>query len=464
MTLVFESNAGAQTIPVRIHGTAPEYAGRQIDLLRPGFPVTEQQEVLASLNILPDGSFDASVLIIQTTYCYALFDRWKAEIYLAPGQDYELTFPPFEPLDEAEKRNPFFRPQEIAFSLNNLPDNDINRMIQRFETAYNQEENRYFDPIFIDKSTVAADSMIAMLNHEFPESNNSYFESYKHFRIAAIRFALNQDKSDEFVKTNIDRKPLNFNLPPFRQLFEQQFSNFFYNESNQVGGEKFRMLVGTANLEGIEKYLTIQKGWSTDLARLVILKGINDGFHQRQFKPGTMLELLDEIEQSSWTAEEKSMATASKTKLTYLMNGTEAPDIQLQTLEGKQIRLSTFRGKIVYLQFTTVTNPISRQHLDELKKIAPQFSQKVEFINLLPEADLAKKTLILQQNWPGRFMFVDDKALEAYRVKTFPTAYLIDENQLLVLSPALNPMDGLAHELAGILKNKRIEELRDQAK
>ena len=457
-------NVEAQTQAVRIFGNAPDYAGRKIALQVSNDPVTDHNETLVELNILPDGSFDESVLINQTTCCFANFDRWKAVIYLQPTQSYQLVFPPSQPLTEQEKRNPFFRSSEIAFGLKELPEDDINRLIQKFEVAYNEEENRYFNQIFKDKSAAAADQMINHLNSQFPKSENSYFENYKFFRLTAIRFALSQNKTNSFVKTYIDRQPIDFNLPPFREIFDQQFSNFFYQESNKIGGEQFRRLVGTANLQGIENYLTKQKGWSTKLSRMVILKGISDGFYQAQFNPQTMLILLDKIAQSDWTATEKSTAALLKSKLIYLTKGTAAPDLSLKTLNGDEVKLSAFKGKLTYLSFTTITNPICRQHLDELKKFAQQFASNVEFVTVLPEADLSRKEVILQQNWPGKILIADDKAIETYQVKTFPTAFLLDEKQVFIASPALNPLDGLQQELAGILKNKRIEQLRDQAK
>ncbi|RKD91383.1 peroxiredoxin family protein [Mangrovibacterium diazotrophicum] len=457
-------NAEAQTQAVRIFGNAPDYAGRKIALQVSNDPVSDHTETLVELNILPDGSFDESVLINQTTCCFATFDRWKAVIYLQPTQSYELVFPPSQPLTEQEKRNPFFRSSEIAFGLKDLPESDINRLIQKFESAYNDEENRYFNEIFKDKSTAAADLMLSDLNSQFPKSENSYFENYKFFRLTAIRFALSQDKTNSFVKTYIDRTPIDFNLPPFREIFDQQFTNFFYQESNKIGGDQFRVLVGTANLSGIENNLTKQKGWSTKLSRMVILKGISDGYYQAQFNPQTMLVLLAKIAQSDWTPAEKSTAAFLKSKLIFLTKGTAAPDLALKTLNGDAIKLSSLKGKMTYLSFTTVTNPICRQHLDEMKKFGQQFASNVEFVTVLPEADLARKEVILQQNWPGKILIADDKAIETYRVKTFPTAFLLDEDQTFIASPALNPLDGLQQQLAGILKNKRIEELRNQAK
>jgi len=190
---------------------------------------------------------------------------------------------------------------------------------------------------------------------------------------------------------------------------------------------------------------------------MAILKGINDAFYKQQFNPQTILNLLSKIEQSNWGTGEKKIAAALKVKLLHLMVGTEAPEVHMQDLNGTSAKLSSFKDKFVYLHFTTVTNPICRKQMDELKTIADQYKTKVEFINLLPKADLAKKELILQQNWPGKFMIVDDEVLENYQVKSFPTSYLLDEKGILISSPALNPLDGLSHTLSDTMKQKQLQ-------
>ncbi|MFV0378298.1 MAG: peroxiredoxin family protein [Mangrovibacterium sp.] len=454
----------AQTRPVILKGKAPEYAGRKIELKYQAEPVTGNAATVATISFLPDGSFESSVLINRTSYIFATFDRWKAEIYLEPGSSYELVFPPYQALRESEKQNPYFRPEPIVFGLKNPSKTELNLQIDAFEQAYQQEENRYFDRIFKDKSTTAADSVITRLNKQFPADEQSFFGQYKFYRLAAVRFAQRPEHNNSFIRQYLDRQPIPLDLPGWQHLFEQQFTNFFFNESNRVGGDVFRSLVGTANLSGIEQYLQKEKRWSSPLGHMVILKSINDAYYQARFNPKTMLALLHKIGQSNWPDHEKKIAKSLKEKLLYLTAGTAAPELTAQTIEGENFDLKNLHGKLVYLHFTTVTNPICRQHLDELKKDAQNLPGKVELVNLIPENNAAKRELILQQNWPGTFVVVDDSDLERYRVKAFPTAFLVAENGNLLLAPALNPIDGFPKQLSELLQQRRTEQLRHQPK
>lgn len=463
LTFLFSSVLSfSQTLPTILSGLAPDYAGSKINLTRTTDPVTKQSECIGTITVLPDGSFSTSVKVTQTTYCIANFDRWKAEIYLEPGSNYEIVLPPYQPLDESEKQNPFFQQQLVYFGIKNWDAQDINHRIQEFEETYNQLENKYFNQIFKDKSQSSADTLITTLQEQFPKTNDSYFEDYKFYRYASIIFTVNQDKTNTFIKKYLDHPPFNFNLPPFRQLFEQQFSNYFNTESNQIGGEQFRRIAGTANLNKLEDYFRNQKQWSDELSRIVILKGINDAFYQHTYSPETMLALLDKVQQSNWPVKDKQLAKQISKKLKYLLPGTDAPNISMTNFDGEKLDLNSLKGQLIYLHFTTVTNPICRQQLDELKRIAQKFKGQFEIINLLPEANMEKKDLILKQNWAGTFYTVTDEEKAKYQVKTFPTSFLIDENGKLINSPALNPMDGFEYQLGGYFKEKQMEQFRNQ--
>jgi peroxiredoxin len=454
----------AQTLPARVSGLAPEYAGQKISLQADKEPITGQPETIGTITVLPDGSFSTAIKLQQTLHCFATFDRWQAEIYLEPGHRYEIVLPPYQPLSEAEKQNPFFQPQLVSFGIKNPEKQDINQLIREFESTYNQLENKYFSQIFKDKSRAAADSLINQLAASFPKTDHPYFEEYKNARYASVQFTVNQNRTNNFIPKYLDHPPFNFNLPPFRQLFEQLFSNYFNNESNRIEGVQFTKLAGTANLTGLENYFRNNKGWSEQLTRIVILKGINDAFYLHTYSPGIMLNLLDQVQQSDWPDEDKERAKSLSQKLRYLLPGTDAPNISMTNFDGKKQDLNRLEGSLIYLHFTTVTNPICRRQLDELAKIAAQFKGQFKIINLLPEANSKKKELIMQQNWAGTFYTVTDDQREKYKVKTFPTSYLIDENGKLISSPALNALDGLDRQLAGYFKEKQLERFQNQAK
>ena len=449
---------------VNISGNAPEYSGYQVNLYRYADAVSRNKILVNSFKIGVDGSFESTFNLNTTTYCFAEFDIYRASIYLSPGKSYQLIFPPVKKVPEAQKRSQFFKAEEISFALKNTSPSELNRQIQEFELAYMKEESHYFNQIYRQKSSTAVDSLKSHLQWLFPKTKNTYFEDYRFYRTASAEFALNQGQSAEFVKTHfIDHQP-DLLIPPCSKLFNQLFSNYFNFEGNSIRGNNFKILVGRADLAGVENYLMTNNGWNANLSRLVILQSINDAYFQKQYSPQSLIRLLDKISASDWNSDQKTIANRLKDKLTYLEAGSLAPEITMTDFNGKKHYLSEFEDKFIYLTFTRVSNPICRQHLDQLKKMDPSLTDQLHIINLIFTEEANKQELIAQQNWPGTFYIVDNNAADTYRVLSFPRAYLIDEKGKLVLSPAPNPLDGFEQRFINLLKQKRMEKLRNQAK
>ncbi|HKJ41039.1 MAG TPA: redoxin domain-containing protein [Sunxiuqinia sp.] len=461
LLLPFTSNGNEV---VTLKGNAPDYSGYHISFYRLADAISGNKEVVGTINIDSDGNFNSHFNISEITYCFAEFDAYHASIYLTPGANYQLAFPPVKKVPEAQKRSQFFKPDEISFELKGNSNSDINQLIKSFEVAYMKEESRYFNQIYRLHSEAAVDSLQLHLRKQFPKTNNSYFENYKFYRLASAEFALNQGHSENFVKTYfIDHKP-NLKIPTCTKLFHQLFTNYFTFEGNSLHGKAFKILVGRAELDGLQNYFTKTKGWNANLSRLVILQSINDAYYQGEFPKSSLLRLLDKITASNWPSLEKTIASRVKEKLTYLQVGSQAPDITMTDFSGNKHRLSDFEDKYIYLTFTRVSNPICRQHLDQLKKMGPSVLNQLHVINLIMPEEADKKQRVIQQNWPGKFYIVSDKAADKYRVMNFPLAYLIDKNGKLVYSPAPNPLDGFERRFIGLLKQKRLDRLRNQSK
>ena len=462
-TFIFSMVQG-QNNPVTIKGNASDYAGYNIELYQLADPFSEEKNLVSSFEIKADGSFQTEFQLEKTIFCQADFDAWQAEIYLEPGKSYNIVFPPLNKVSDLQKRNPFFNAETVSFGLIDAPETDLNRMIQTFEQSYTEQENYFFNKIYLTKSQSAVDSLKNRMEQKFPVSDNRYFEDYKFYRLGSAEYALHQGRNDSFIETYFVKKAPNLQLQPYKQLFEQLFTNYFSVTGNSIGGDAFKRLVGQADLSGIETYFITTKNWSPNLTHLVILASINDAFYQGQFGKNSLLRLLDKISQSSWPKSEKQIASALKEKLTYLLPNSVAPQLSYTDFDGKKHTLSELAGKYVYLHFTSVSNPICRQHLDYIKSSMQSILQNVTFVHLIPESEASKKELILQQDWPGNFYIVSESETDKYNVKTYPSAYLISPEGILILAPAQNPMDGFGSQFSSILKQKRIDELKNQSK
>lgn len=446
----------AYTAIVKISGKASGYAQNSIDLNTFHDYISEEKIKLGDIKFNAEGNFELEFELTNTSLCFADFDGYHGMIYLEPGKNYQIVFPPKRTLTESQKRNPFTKPELVWFGIINPAKEDLNILIQQFDQAYTKYENTYFDQIFISKSGSLVDTVKNILNKEFPKTNNSFFESHKLFRKADLEFALHQGKSltfsDSYFKVT---KPI-YNLEAYSNLFNQHFLNFFSYLDNSSHHPEIKKMINTAKLKELDDYFQQQLHFNKDLAHWTLLKSMKDAYYSGNYSKSSILKMLDQVNNEEWSSYEQKTAQLIHEKLTYLSSGTKPPMINLKDMTGHSVRFSDFQNTYIYLHFTDPKNTACRQHLDALKKIAANYPEKFIIVNVIPNQENFKN----ESGWAGIFTTTNSDRETTYKVKTVPTSFLIGKDGKLLLSPAPNPIDGLDRQLGQIFKSDHFKELQ----
>lgn len=449
-------NEKAIPAPIKITGKAPEYAQNSIDLNTLHDFISEETIKLGTIKFNSEGTFSLELDLSETTLCFADFDGYQGMIYLEPGKTYELIFPPKRTLTEAQKRNPFVKPEVIWFGIAHPAKDELNFQIQKFEQAYTENESKYFDQIFVGRSKSLVDTVKLTLDKEFPVTSSAFFESHKLFRKANLEFALHQGKSAEFMEAYFSKIKPNYQLASYSTLFNQVFLNYFNVLTSSPQGTEIKNLINASDLSQIDDYFRNKLHFNRDLSHLILLKALNDAYYSKQFSKPSILKMLVQVKSLGWNAYEQKTAQLIESNLTWLNSGTLPPTLLLKSLDGKKINFADFQNAYIYLHFTDPKNTICRQHLDALKTIATHYKEKLVIINVVPDRSGLKN----EAGWPGIFATTDSNIKETYKVKTYPNSFLIGKDGKLLLSPAPNPIDGLDRQLGQIFKSDYFKELQ----
>lgn len=445
-----------------ISGSDPDYAGSEILFYQYADPISEEKSKLFRLKFDENGNYYSTIQIEEVIHAFADLDSYAANIYLVPGKTYELILPPRKKVTSSQRHNPFFKPEHIHLATKNSDKSELNRKIRAFEKAFQKTESRFFEQIYRKKSTAAVDSVQTILREKFTKGPDSFFEDYKFYRLAFAEYALHQGKNENFIQKYFNNHQVNFMLAPCKNLFNRIYTNFFSQLTSSVDGDQFRKLLASSDLLQIESYLKKNHYLNSEIARLVVLKSVYDAFHQGQFSQKSLLSILTKIQAGSWSASHQAIAQRLEKKLTHLLPGTKAPALSMTDLKGKKITLNY--DKLTYLHFTRISNPICRQHLDALKKLPDVVKNDVNILNLILEEEKQQTEQVSNQNWIGQFFVITDEVAELWKVKNFPTSFLIDESGKLVYSPANNPLEGFDRQIGSFLHRRHIENLRNQAR
>lgn len=112
-----------------------------------------------------------------------------------------------------------------------------------------------------------------------------------------------------------------------------------------------------------------------------------------------------------------------------------APDFTAADLHGKSVRLSDYRGKVVFLNFWATWCPPCRAEMPSMERLhGVMDDKKFAILAVNIENDSSSVKTFLTQN-PHSFMVLSDadaKVQNLYKVFRFPETFLIDKQGKII--------------------------------
>jgi thiol-disulfide isomerase/thioredoxin len=111
-----------------------------------------------------------------------------------------------------------------------------------------------------------------------------------------------------------------------------------------------------------------------------------------------------------------------------------APDFELKNQKGEAVRLSSLKGGVVVLDFWGSWCPPCKIAAPELQKLADKYKDNVKFMGLSvrEQSDEAPAAFWKQQNHTYPLFLKADEVAKTYRVKNFPTFFVIGKEGEIV--------------------------------
>lgn len=114
--------------------------------------------------------------------------------------------------------------------------------------------------------------------------------------------------------------------------------------------------------------------------------------------------------------------------------GAEAPDFTLQSMDGKEVKLSDFKGKKVYLKFWASWCGPCKKSMPELMELAAKENRDFEILSVIAPGIQGEKTIDKFPKWFEEQGYKDIPVLydtkgavfQDYQIRSIPTEYLID--------------------------------------
>ncbi|MFL6560870.1 MAG: redoxin domain-containing protein [Bacillus sp. (in: firmicutes)] len=139
--------------------------------------------------------------------------------------------------------------------------------------------------------------------------------------------------------------------------------------------------------------------------------------------------IVQAMDKQTEAPETTSQTTSSQEGLSI---GAKAPDFELKTLTGENVKLSDLKGKKVMLNFWATWCPPCKAEMPAMEQFSKKDGKDIVIlaVNIDPQLDVQGFVDENKITFPIP-LDTDDKVNETYQVLTIPTTYFIDTKGII---------------------------------
>lgn len=424
--------------------------------------ISYREKELAKGSLDAKGNFNLSFSVTQPTYIFLTVDDAKAEMVVEPGKTYILNFLAKEP-DAVSSSLGAMVPVEVEFIQ--TESNELNFLIADFSVRYQTMLEDYRANIARKEPAIfkKIDTLETLFKKKYAAYNKPHLDTYIYYTFATLEESITLENKENVYKKHLNARPVLLNDYNYMTFFNRYFSvtaSFFMSNSRMTNEINTKQ-----SFASIMDFFKQSKLLSNDTIReAVILKSLAEYFRYPDYKAIAVLAVLDQAAKECKSPDNRRAAENLKKKLSVMVVGKPVSKMSFKNMEGKEVSLTDFKGKYVYLNFwTTFCAPCTQDMtlIPELKKI---YGGKIVFVSISidKKPEMVKNFLKNnpklgpEKNGTGwTFLYCDNykKVKEEFKVLSVPTYYLIDPKGNVMRSPAATPAD-IEPEFVEIKKRK----------
>src|SRR5690625_4579360 len=137
------------------------------------------------------------------------------------------------------------------------------------------------------------------------------------------------------------------------------------------------------------------------------------------------------IDNSETSQPSEQSGDAAESEDIGVEKGKTAPDFEVTTLDGDQVKLSDYRGERVMLNFWATWCPPCRAEMPDMQKIYDKEDVTILAVNMIEtesnEEDVVDFIDEFQLTFPV-LMDENSDLMVYYKIQAYPTSYMIDSN------------------------------------
>lgn len=450
-----------------VHGSGPGYSGKAVYTTIAWNPFITLYEYSNRLHCEEDGSFKLEIPLQAPRVVQFETGMYQAYLYMEPGYHYRVHFPEYREKSRDDRISPFYQPLIIPLLVSSRTslttgeeitgEEEINTSIARFDSLFTGVNNG----IIMQRRRglrSSTDSLIQILESEFSSDTTGFFSAYRRFRYGVLTLNEGLTGLESVSKDFLGPSVMEWH-PGFVELFRAMFKDFIYYYSETSEGQGLSSLINRSQdfRQARELVLKHPAVWSDTLAEMILLQEFSELFYRGDYHKEAILIMLDSMAANPVSPDFGTYSSQLRTKLASLVTGHFPPPLSLVDLDGNLRSLDDFKGKYTYLFFGTPDHYGCMMEYPFLKSFSEKHAAYLNVVTIMASEERSELEEFMKRNdydWKALHYEYQPGVLNDYQVRAYPTAYLIDRDGKLLLSPATLPTDGFEQVLFRIMRSR----------
>jgi thiol-disulfide isomerase/thioredoxin len=474
LLLTIASTSWAEQVVVR--GDARGYEGRSLSVLAVDNEFSEKRMVLAQCYVSDSGDFQVQFDIQETQRVYIHIQRIEAPLYVQGNQIYDVVFPQYTSTDFKRFDN-----TEVDLQFKNLPTQDVNAVIRKFNLDYagfirdhfydfaseeyrgSAEYLKYVgkkgDKVDLYARSSAVDTLnrfsergFSRLVVQFEDSVMSsveasgdkvFTDAYKRFSLAELHLLSGMERKILYDRYFISTAPL-YRNPAYVNCFRLLTRNILTGQKDAVQAGIVRAVNIDRDLERLADAISADYGLqSLRLRQLAAISGLKDVYFNKSFDRASIDLLLDKVSTSDSLV--NRVANSTLRNLKRGKAGTRIQEFIFSDETQEKWTLANADGLPLYLLFYASWSPTSLKEILVLERIQSKFKGRVQFVAVCMDDEYRNYRKYLEENLklPVKLLYgnAEPFVYEKFNVRAIPHQVMLDPQGVIVADFCPAPSD-----------------------
>lgn len=439
---------------VRVSGVEPTYAGKRLEMRCYTDQMVSCERLLDTCVVDSTGAFSFTFDVTTAMQAFIPSETSRGFIFLEPGSSYEVKISPYRERTLSQKLDPYFAPTDYLLEIVGLKHGDINAQLMEFEDAFDFYSMKH---IVYGANADSLKKSVGEIREIFPDfASKRFLQDYLDYRCMLI-LNMAQNVNQGPIIAELNKMEIDDSNPAFWDLFNTLFADFIKQSAyDREQALTFSRIIEEGNVKMY--FLTIKNRYGITnpmLRELVAIKWLYDLLNSTEYDRTKVYELLRAVGGVIQCQSNRDILTEILNGASSNLPGMEAPDFQATSVDGREVFLSEFKGRFVYLNFGNSFIDQTQKDLNVLTRFQNEYGRDLVILNVFLY-DQMEQVMRLSLRFGGKMNFWvvkdSDAVKKLFGIKSIPSFFLIDKDGNFLMTKGAEPNDELKLLLQRILK------------